>query len=138
MRERLGHALFHPGTALAGLLAFLQLGRAEDPAFTVRVMVVSALWPGASAQQMQDLVADPLEKRISEVEYFYKVETTARPGRVDMLVEFQDYTPVRRRCRISSTRCASACWTRRPACRPGCRGPSSTTTSPMSISRSMP
>ncbi|SDW18308.1 efflux RND transporter permease subunit [Thiocapsa roseopersicina] len=80
-------------TALAGLTAFLQLGRAEDPAFTVRVMVVSALWPGASAQQMQDLVADPLEKRIGEVELFYRLETTARPGRVDMLVEFQDYAP---------------------------------------------
>ncbi|MBK1646206.1 MFS transporter [Thiocapsa imhoffii] len=80
-------------TALAGLVAFLQLGRAEDPAFTVRVMVVSALWPGASAQQMQDLVADPLEKRIGEVELFYRLETTARPGRVDMLVEFQDYAP---------------------------------------------
>ncbi|MFB1488568.1 MULTISPECIES: efflux RND transporter permease subunit [unclassified Thiocapsa] len=80
-------------TVIAGLTAFLQLGRAEDPAFTVRVMVVSALWPGASAQQMQDLVADPLEKRIGEVELFYRLETTARPGRVDMLIEFQDYTP---------------------------------------------
>ncbi|RKT45768.1 efflux RND transporter permease subunit [Thiocapsa rosea] len=80
-------------TAVAGLVAFLQLGRAEDPAFTVRVMVVSALWPGASAQQMQDLVADPLEKRIGEVELFHRLETTARPGRVDMLVEFQDFAP---------------------------------------------
>jgi multidrug efflux pump subunit AcrB len=42
---------------------------------------------------MQDLVADPLEKRIGEVELFYRLETTARPGRVDMLVEFQDYAP---------------------------------------------
>ncbi len=93
VRERSVTLFFILVTAVAGVLAFLQLGRAEDPAFTVRVMVVSALWPGASAQQMQELVADPLEKRISEVDYFYKVETTARPGRVDMLVEFQDYTP---------------------------------------------
>jgi multidrug efflux pump subunit AcrB len=83
-------------TALAGLLAFLQLGRAEDPAFTVRVLVVSAFWPGASAQQMQDLVADPLEKRLGEVEYFYKLETTLRAGRLDILMEFQDYTPSER------------------------------------------
>jgi multidrug efflux pump subunit AcrB len=93
VRERSVTLFFILVTAIAGLVAFLQLGRAEDPAFTVRVMVVSALWPGASAQQMQDLVADPLEKRIQEVESFYKIETTARPGRVDMLVEFQDYTP---------------------------------------------
>ncbi|MBK5963827.1 MFS transporter [Thiocystis minor] len=93
VRERSVTLFFILLTAAAGLLAFLQLGRAEDPAFTMRVMVVSAVWPGASARQMQDLVADPLEKRISEVDYFYRVETTARPGRVDMLVEFQDYTP---------------------------------------------
>ncbi len=93
VRERSVTLFFILVTAMAGLVAFLQLGRAEDPAFTVRVMVVSALWPGASAQQMQDLVADPLEKRIQEVESFYKIETTARPGRIDMLVEFQDYTP---------------------------------------------
>lgn len=93
VRERSVTLFFILLTAAAGLLAFLQLGRAEDPAFTMRVMVVSAVWPGASARQMQDLVADPLEKRIAEVDYFYRVETTARPGRVDMLVEFQDYTP---------------------------------------------
>jgi multidrug efflux pump subunit AcrB len=93
VRERSVTLFFILVTAAAGLVSFLQLGRAEDPAFTVRVMVVSALWPGASARQMQDLVAEPLEKRISEVDFFYKVETTARPGRVDMLVEFQDYTP---------------------------------------------
>ena len=96
VRERSVTLFFILVTALAGVLAFLQLGRAEDPAFTVRVMVVSALWPGASAQQIQDLVADPLEKRIQEVEYFYRVESTARPGRLDMLVEFQDYTPSER------------------------------------------
>ncbi|EGV32385.1 acriflavin resistance protein [Thiorhodococcus drewsii AZ1] len=80
-------------TAVAGLISFFELGRAEDPAFTVKVLVVSAVWPGASAEQMQDLVAEPLEKRISEVDYFNKVETTARPGRVDLFVEFRDYTP---------------------------------------------
>ncbi|EXJ13703.1 efflux RND transporter permease subunit [Imhoffiella purpurea] len=80
-------------TAAAGLLSFLELGRAEDPAYTVKVLVVSAVWPGASAQQMQDLVAEPLEKRISEVDFFDKVETTARPGRVDLLVDFRDDTP---------------------------------------------
>ncbi len=93
VRERSVTLFFILATAIAGLLAFQQLGRAEDPDFTVRALLVSALWPGASAQQMQDLVADPLELRISEVAYFYRVETTARPGRVDMLVEFEDSSP---------------------------------------------
>ncbi|MBV5309468.1 efflux RND transporter permease subunit [Chromatium okenii] len=96
VRERSVTLFFILVTAVAGTLAFLNLGRAEDPAFVMRVLVVTAHWPGASAAQMQELVAEPLEKRISEVDYFYRVETTARPGRVDLLVEFQDYTPAAR------------------------------------------
>lgn len=77
----------------AGLYAFLSLGRAEDPAFTVRVMVVSALWPGATPEELQHQVVDRLEKRVQEVEYLYRIETTIRPGRTDLQVEFHDYTP---------------------------------------------
>ena len=55
-------------TAIAGLIAFLQLGRAEDPAFTVKAMVVTAAWPGATAEEMQSSVADPLEKRLQELD----------------------------------------------------------------------
>lgn len=80
-------------SVVAGLYAFLSLGRAEDPAFTVRVMVVSAVWPGASPEEMQRQVVDRLEKRIQEVDYLYRIETTVRPGRADLQVEFQDYTP---------------------------------------------
>ncbi len=93
VRQRSVTLFFLIAAALAGALAFWSLGRAEDPAFTVRALVVSALWPGATAQQMQELVADRLEKRIQEVEYFYRMETTARAGRVDIIVEFQDFTP---------------------------------------------
>ncbi|MFT6429352.1 MAG: multidrug efflux pump subunit AcrB [Halopseudomonas sp.] len=93
VRERSVTLFFLLLIALAGAYAFMALGRAEDPAFSVRAMVVSASWPGATAQQMQDQVADPLEKRIQEVEWFEKVQTTSRPGRVDMLVTFQDFTP---------------------------------------------
>jgi len=44
----------------AGIFAFLKLGRAEDPTFTIKVFTVAAVWPGATAQEMQDLVAEPL------------------------------------------------------------------------------
>src|SRR5205823_1013124 len=77
----------------AGVFAFLQLGRAEDPSFTVKVMTVSAAWPGATAQEMQDQVADPLEKRLQELRYYDRVETTARPGLVNMTVTLRDATP---------------------------------------------
>jgi multidrug efflux pump subunit AcrB len=78
---------------LAGLYAFLSLGRAEDPVFAVRSTIVTAAWPGATAEQMQEQVADRLEKRLQEVAYFDKIQTTARPGRLDMLITFEDYTP---------------------------------------------
>lgn len=77
----------------AGALAFLKLGRAEDPSFTVKVLTVSAAWPGATAQEMQDQVADRLEKRLQELRYYDRVETQARPGLVSMTVVLKDTTP---------------------------------------------
>ncbi len=50
--------------SVAGLVAFFGLGRAEDPPFTVKQMTVITVWPGATAQEMQDQVAEPLEKRL--------------------------------------------------------------------------
>ncbi len=93
VRERAVTLFFILLSVAAGLYSFLSLGRAEDPAFTVRVMVVSAVWPGASAEQLQSQVVDRLEKRIQEVEYLNKIETTIRPGRADLQVEFHDHTP---------------------------------------------
>ncbi|HXK21694.1 MAG TPA: efflux RND transporter permease subunit [Myxococcota bacterium] len=78
---------------VAGALAFQQLGRAEDPSFTVKVMTVSAVWPGATAAEMQEQVAERLEKRLQELAYYDRVETTSQPGFVSMLVTFRDSTP---------------------------------------------
>ena len=65
--------------AAAGIFAFLKLGRAEDPSFTIKVFAVSAVWPGATAQEMQDLVAEPLEKRMQELRTYDRVETFTPP-----------------------------------------------------------
>lgn len=93
VRERSLTLFFLLLTAIVGIYAFFALGRAEDPNFSVRVVMVSAVWPGATAAQMEQQVADPLEKRLQEVRYFDKIETTSRPGRVDMKVTFEDFTP---------------------------------------------
>ncbi|WP_319558276.1 efflux RND transporter permease subunit [Thiomicrorhabdus sp.] len=79
--------------AIAGIYAFLHMGRAEDPSFDLNTMVVSATWPGATAKEMQDQVADPLEKRLEEIAHFDRVETKSRPGRTDLLVSFAQDTP---------------------------------------------
>ena len=77
----------------AGIFAFFQLGRAEDPSFTLKVLTVTAAWPGASAREVQDQVADRLEKRIQELPYSDRIETQARPGLVTLTVVFSDKTP---------------------------------------------
>lgn len=78
---------------IAGIVAFFQLGRAEDPSFTIKVATVTAVWPGATAQEMQDQVADRFEKRLQELSYYDRVETQARPGQVNMTVTLKDTTP---------------------------------------------
>ena len=77
----------------AGLFAFLQLGRAEDPAFTIKVLTVTAAWPGATAEEMQNLVAEPMEKRLQELRWYDRVETFTRPGLAFLTLSLQDKTP---------------------------------------------
>ena len=74
----------------AGAFAFLRLGRAEDPTYVVKVMTVTAAWPGATAEEMQRQVADRLEKRMQELETYDRVETTSRPGIVTMKLYLRD------------------------------------------------
>ncbi len=77
---------------VAGGYAFLHLGRAEDPKFTVKVLTVSAVWPGATAKEMQEQVGDRLEKRLQELEFFDRVETAAYPGTLVMKLYLKDTT----------------------------------------------
>ena len=79
--------------AIAGIYAFFSMGRAEDPIFNLNTMLVSASWPGATAQEMQDQVADPLEKKLEEILYFDRVETKSRAGHLDMIISFAENTP---------------------------------------------
>ncbi|EJW10728.1 Acriflavin resistance protein [Rhodovulum sp. PH10] len=79
--------------ALAGGLSYERLGRAEDPSFTIKVAVVTAAWPGATAQEMQDQVADRIEKKLQELPYFYRVTTYSKPGFIASQMEFRDTTP---------------------------------------------
>jgi multidrug efflux pump subunit AcrB len=78
---------------LSGTYAFLRLGRAEDPSFTIKTLTVTTVWPGATAQEMQDLVAEPLEKRMQELRWYDRVETFTRPGIAVMMVTLSDKTP---------------------------------------------
>ncbi len=93
VRERAVTLFFIVLLAAAGAYAFIKLGRAEDPSFTIKTLTVTTVWPGATAREMQDLVAEPLEKRIQELTWYDRVETTTRPGFAYMTVTLKDNTP---------------------------------------------
>ena len=93
VRERSVTLFFLLAMIIAGAFAYFKLGRAEDPSFTVKVFTVTAAWPGATAQEMQDLVAEPLEKRMQELTYYDHVDTFTRPGLAFLTVTLKDYTP---------------------------------------------
>src|ERR1700726_2596303 len=96
-----GWAVSHPALILflvialgaAGFFSYQKLGRAEDPFFTVKVVNVSAIWPGATAAEMQTQVADPIEKKLQELPYFEKVQTYSKPSFTALQVTFRDSTP---------------------------------------------
>jgi multidrug efflux pump len=93
-------AVSHPALVLflvvalgvAGFFSYQKLGRAEDPFFTVKVVNVSAIWPGATAAEMQTQVADPIEKKLQELPFFEKVQTYSKPSFTAMQVTFKDST----------------------------------------------
>jgi multidrug efflux pump subunit AcrB len=93
VRERAITLFLIVAIILSGVYAFLHLGRAEDPAFTIKNFTVTAVWPGATAGEMQNLVADPLEKRVQELRWYDHVETFTCPGIAVMMVELSDKTP---------------------------------------------
>ncbi|MGD9658258.1 MAG: efflux RND transporter permease subunit [Methylocystis sp.] len=79
--------------SLTGLYSYLRLGRAEDPSFTIKVAVVSASWPGATATEIRDQVSDPIEKKLQELPFLDKIETYTKPGFLAMQATFKDTTP---------------------------------------------
>ncbi|MFJ5367394.1 efflux RND transporter permease subunit [Pectobacterium punjabense] len=78
---------------VAGILSFFELGRAEDPPFTVKQMTIISAWPGATAQEMQEQVAEPLEKRMQELKWYDRSETYTRAGLAFTMLSLQDGTP---------------------------------------------
>src|ERR1700683_2603423 len=79
--------------ALAGVLAYGKLGRAEDPSFTIKNVNVSAVWPGATSQEMQGQVADRVEKKLQELPFVDKIETYSKPSFASISFVFKDSTP---------------------------------------------
>src|SRR3954467_11108222 len=125
VRERAVTLFFILLLAAAGAYAFIMLGRAEDPNFTIKTLTVTTVWPGATAREMQDLVAEPLEKRLQELRWYDRVETMARPGIAFMTLTLKDNTPPAA-VPSSSTRRARSSAMKPATCRRARAAPSST------------
>ncbi len=78
---------------LAGLKAYLQLGRAEDPSFTIKTAIVSAVWPGATADEIERQVAERVEDKIRQTPYLDYVRTYCLPERMLVMVQLKDTIP---------------------------------------------
>jgi multidrug efflux pump len=78
---------------IGGILSYQQLGQDEDPPFTFRAMVVSAVWPGATAVQMAEQVTDPLERKLQETPYVDRIRSFSKPGETTIIIELRESTP---------------------------------------------
>jgi multidrug efflux pump subunit AcrB len=93
VRERAVTLFLLMAISIAGVAAFLNLGRAEDPSFTIKQMTVVTAWPGATAKEMEEQVAERLEKRMQELRWYDRTETFTQPGLAFTTVILRDSTP---------------------------------------------
>jgi multidrug efflux pump len=77
----------------AGVISYLNLGRAEDPDFTFKVMVVRTLWPGATAKEVELELTERIEKKLQETPWVDVLRSASKPGESLVFVILKDYTP---------------------------------------------
>ncbi|MFZ3036341.1 MAG: efflux RND transporter permease subunit [Rugosibacter sp.] len=78
---------------IAGILSYFKLGRAEDPDFTFRVMVVRTLWPGATATEVEQQISERLEKKLQEVGNLDYIRSSSKPGESLIFISLNESTP---------------------------------------------
>ena len=78
---------------LAGAFAFVGLGRDEDPTFTIKTMLVTAVWPGATLEETQNQLTDRLERRLQETTGLDSLRSITRPGIVTIYVDLDGAFP---------------------------------------------
>ncbi|EPJ88824.1 AcrB/AcrD/AcrF family protein [Pseudomonas sp. CFII64] len=77
---------------LMGVFSYINLGREEDPSFTIKTMVVQTRWPGATMDETLEQVTDRIEKKLEELDSLDYVKSYTRPGESTILVNLRDTT----------------------------------------------
>lgn len=78
--------------SLAGLFSYFNLGRAEDPDFTIKTMIIQARWPGATVEDVIGQVTDRIEKKLEELDSFDYAKSLNMPGQTTIFVNLKDTT----------------------------------------------
>ncbi|MET0170933.1 MAG: efflux RND transporter permease subunit [Agrobacterium vaccinii] len=80
---------------IAGTFSYINLGREEDPAFTIKTMIINAQWPGASAEEVTKQVTDRIEKKLQELDALDYTRSETRAGQTTIYVELLPTTKAR-------------------------------------------
>lgn len=122
---------------LMGVFSYMNLGREEDPSFTIKTMVIQTRWPGATQEETLKQVTDRIEKKPRRAGLAGLREKLTRPGESTVFVFLKDTTSAKATSR-SGTRCARRSTTFVAPSPRVCRGRRSTTSSAMCLARCMP
>lgn len=77
---------------LMGVFSYFNLGREEDPSFTIKTMVIQTRWPGATQDETLLQVTDRIEKKLEELDSLDYVKSYTRPGESTVFVNLLDTT----------------------------------------------
>ena len=80
---------------IAGIFAYINLGREEDPSFTIKTMVIAAQWPGATVEETSLQVTDRIEKKLEELDSLDYTRSQTTPGQTVIYVNLKDTTKAR-------------------------------------------
>jgi multidrug efflux pump subunit AcrB len=78
---------------VAGVLSYGELGREEDPTFSIKTMIVQTSWPGATIDDTMLQITDRIEKKLQETPYLYYLKSYTKPGVSTVYVNVLDTTP---------------------------------------------
>ena len=90
IRQRTFVLFFIALSVVAGLYSYFDLGKLEDPSFTVKTAVVVTLYPGASAQEVEQQVTDTIETKLQEMAELNRLRSLSRPGISMVFVDLKE------------------------------------------------
>ena len=92
IRQRLFVIFFSVLCVIVGMISYFELGKLEDPSFTVKSAVVVTLYPGASAKEVEEQVTDKVETKLQEMGAMWKLRSLSRPGSSMIFIDLKETT----------------------------------------------